>query len=97
MNTLLHVGFGNMVNADKIVAILQPDSAPVKRMVQHSKENGTVVDATQGRKTKSVLLMDQSSVVLSALTPETISARVEKNEKLNQEQRRLDQEVEDWQ
>ena len=96
MNTLLHVGFGNMVNADKIVAILQPDSAPVKRMVQHGKENGTVVDATQGRRTKSVLLMDQSSVVLSALTPETISARVEKNEQLNQEQRRLDQEVEDW-
>lgn len=96
MNTLLHVGFGNMVNADKIVAILQPDSAPVKRMVQHGKENGTVVDATQGRKTKSVLLMDQNSVVLSALTPETISARVVKNEQMEKEQNRIDQEIEGW-
>ena len=96
MNTLLHVGFGNMVNADKIVAILQPDSAPVKRMVQHGKENGTVVDATQGRKTKSVLLMDQNSVVLSALTPETISARVVKNEQMAKEQNRIDKEIEEW-
>ncbi len=96
MNTLLHVGFGNMVNSDKIVAILQPDSAPVKRLVQHGKENGTVVDATQGRKTKSVLLMDQNSVVLSALTPETISARVAKNEQMEKEQNRIDQEIEGW-
>ncbi len=75
MHTLIHVGFGNMLNADKIIAILQPDSAPVKRMVQHGKEEGLVVDATQGRKTKAVLLMENNRIVLSALTPETLAAR----------------------
>ena len=77
MHTLIHVGFGNMLNADKIVAILQPDSAPVKRMVQHGKEEGLVVDATQGRKTKAVLLMENNRIVLSALTPETLALRTE--------------------
>ncbi|MBE5880832.1 MAG: DUF370 domain-containing protein [Lachnospiraceae bacterium] len=77
MHTLIHIGFGNMLNADKIIAILQPDSAPVKRMVQHGKESGMVVDATQGRKTKAVLLMENSRIVLSALTPETLASRVD--------------------
>lgn len=77
MNTLIHIGFGNMLNTDKIIAIMQPDSAPIKRMVQHGKESGLVVDATQGRKTKSVLLMENDRIVLSALTPETLSARAE--------------------
>lgn len=75
MHTLVHIGFGNMLNADKIIAILQPDSAPVKRMVQHGKEAGMVVDATQGRRTKSVLLMENDRIVLSALTPETLASR----------------------
>lgn len=77
MNTLIHIGFGNMLSTDKIVAVLQPDSAPVKRMVQHGKEDGSVVDATQGRKTKSVLLMENNRIILSALTPETIASRAE--------------------
>lgn len=77
MRTLIHIGFGNMLNADKIIAILQPDSAPVKRMVQHGKEAGLVVDATQGRKTKAVLLMENDRIVLSALTPETLALRAE--------------------
>lgn len=76
MNSLLHVGFGNMVNAEKIIAVLLPDSAPVKRIVQRGKEDGSVIDATQGRKTKSVLVMENDRIILSALTPETISARV---------------------
>lgn len=75
MNTLIHVGFGNIVNEDKIIAIVSPDSAPIKRLVQHAKEDGSIVDATQGRKTKSVILMENSKVVLSALTPETIAGR----------------------
>jgi len=75
MQSLIHIGFGNIVNTDKIVAIVVPDSAPVKRMVQHGKENGLVVDATQGRKTKSVLLMDNNQMILSAFTPETIAQR----------------------
>ena len=75
MNTLIHIGFGNIVNKDKILAIVSPDSAPIKRLVQHAKEEGGVVGATQGRKTKSVILMENSKIVLSALMPETIAGR----------------------
>ena len=75
MNKLIHIGFGNMVNTDKIIAIVSPDSAPVKRLVQRAKENGVVIDATQGRRTKAVLVMENSQLVLSALLPETISLR----------------------
>ena len=82
MNQLINIGFGNIVNTGKIIAIVSPDSAPVKRMVQRAKENGIAIDATQGRKTKAVLVMENSQVVLSALLPETIAARaqVEKSE-----------------
>lgn len=73
---LIHIGFGNIVNSSKIIAIVSPESAPVKRMVQSAREKGTVIDATQGRKTKSVLVMENSQVVLSALLPETIAGRV---------------------
>lgn len=75
MGRLIHIGFGNIVNTQKIIAIVSPDSAPVKRMVQKAKSDGTVIDATQGRKTKAVLVMENSSVVLSALLPETIAGR----------------------
>ena len=75
MNKLIHIGFGNMVNTDKIIAVVSPDSAPVKRLVQKAKENGVVIDATQGRRTKAVLVMENSQRVLSALLPETISLR----------------------
>ena len=77
MNRLIHIGFGNIVNTSKIIAIVSPDSAPVKRLVQKAKENGTVIDATQGRKTKSVLVMESSQIVLSALRPETIAGRAQ--------------------
>ncbi|MCI9297797.1 MAG: DUF370 domain-containing protein [Lachnospiraceae bacterium] len=75
MNKLIHIGFGNMINAEKIIAIVSPDSAPIKRMVQGAKEAGTAIDATQGRKTKAVLVMENGSVVLSALLPETLAGR----------------------
>ena len=77
MDKLIHIGFGNIVNTAKIIAIVSPDSAPVKRLVQKAKEDGTVIDATQGRKTKSVLVMEDSRIVLSALLPETIAGRVQ--------------------
>ena len=79
MNKLIHIGFGNIVNTGKIIAIVSPESAPVKRMVQKAKENGMAIDATQGRKTKSVLVMENSQVVLSALLPETIAGRAQSN------------------
>ena len=75
MNKLIHIGFGNIVNTDKIIAIVSPDSAPVKRLVQRAKEEGTAIDATQGRKTKAVLVMENNRIVLSALLPETIAGR----------------------
>ena len=77
MNKLIHIGFGNIVNTSKIIAIVSPESAPIKRMVQKAKENGMAIDATQGRKTKSVLVMENSQVVLSALLPETIAGRAQ--------------------
>ena len=75
MNKLIHIGFGNIVNIQKIIAIVSPEAAPVKRMVQKAKESGMAIDATHGRKTKSVLIMENSQVVLSALLPETIAGR----------------------
>ncbi len=77
MNNLIHIGFGNIVNTGKIIAIVSPDSAPVKRMVQKAKESGMAIDATQGRKTKAVLVMENSQLVLSALLPETIAGRAQ--------------------
>ncbi len=77
MNNFIHIGFGNLVNTDKIIAVVSPESAPIKRLVQNAKENGTAIDATQGRKTKAVLVMEGSQIVLSALLPETIGNRVQ--------------------
>ena len=74
---LINIGFGNLVNANRLIAIVSPESAPVKRLVQKAKEEGTAIDATQGRKTKSVLVMENSQIVLSALLPETIAARAQ--------------------
>ncbi len=74
---LIHIGFGNIVNTSKVIAIVSPESAPIKRLVQNAKEKGMAIDATQGRKTKSVLVMENSQLVLSALLPETIAGRVQ--------------------
>ena len=75
MGKLINVGFGNIVNTEKIVAVVSPDSAPTKRMVQKAKEMGTTIDCTQGRKTKAVIVMENNQLVLSALLPETIYNR----------------------
>lgn len=74
---LIHIGFGNMVNTTKIIAIVSPESAPIKRLVQNAREKGMAIDATQGRKTKSVLFMENSQIVLSALLPDTIVGRMQ--------------------
>ena len=75
MGGLVNIGFGNMVQAGKVVAIVSPDAAPVKRLIQGAREEHRCIDATQGRKTKAVLVMDQNFIVLSALVPETIAKR----------------------
>lgn len=77
MAGLMNIGFGNVVYTEKIVAIITPDSAPAKRLVQRAKEDERVIDATQGRRTRSILIMDGNQIVLSALQPDTLSGRFE--------------------
>ena len=72
---LINVGFGNIVSANRIIAIVSPESAPVKRSVQEAKDQGRAIDATCGRKTRAVLIMDSDHVVLSAVQPETVAGR----------------------
>ena len=78
---LLHVGFGNMVVAERVVALISPDSAPIRRLKDEAREAGLLVDVTQGRKTRSILIMDRRHVILSAIQPETITARFEEGER----------------
>ena len=72
---LINVGFGSMVAANRVLAVVAPDSAPIKRVIQEARDRGMLVDASYGRKTKAVILMDTDHVILSAITPETIYAR----------------------
>ena len=76
---LVNVGFGNIVSAQRIVAIVSPESAPIKRLVQEAKDNKTAVDATYGRRTRAVLIMDSGHIILSAVQPETVGGRIDKN------------------
>lgn len=72
---LINIGFGNMINASKIVAVVSPDSAPVKRIVSEAKTNGNLIDATQGRRTRAVIITDSDHVILSYLQCETVASR----------------------
>lgn len=72
---LINIGFGNLVSAERVLSIVSPDSAPIKRMVQDVRDRGLLIDASFGRSTRSVIVMDSGNVVLSALPPETLSAR----------------------
>ena len=74
---LLNIGFGNMVSANRLLAIVSPDSAPIKRIIQDAKDSGHLIDATYGRRTRAVLMMDSDHVILSALTPDALAARFE--------------------
>ena len=73
---LVNIGFGSMVATGRMLSVLSPDSAPIKRMIQEARDRGMLIDASYGRKTKSVILMDTDHVILSALTPETLTARM---------------------
>jgi extracellular matrix regulatory protein A len=77
---LINIGYGNIVSAQRVIAIVNPDSAPIKRMIQEAKENGSCIDATLGRRTRAVLITDSDHVVLSAIQPETISNRFSEKE-----------------
>ena len=77
---LINIGFGSLVSAGRLVAVVSPESAPIKRMTQEARERGILIDATYGRKTKAVLIMDNDHVVLSALSTEAIAGRLEGKE-----------------
>lgn len=74
---LINIGFGNIVSANRVVTIVSPESAPIKRLIQESKDKGNAVDATCGRRTRAVLIMDSGHVILSAIQPETIASRLD--------------------
>lgn len=73
---LINIGFGNMVSASRLIAIVSPESAPIKRIIQEAKERGSLIDATYGRRTRAVIITDSDHVVLSAIQPETIANRL---------------------
>lgn len=81
MAGLINIGFGNVVNTNKIVAVINPEAAPIKRMVQNAKDKGFAVDATQGRRTRSVIITEDDYIILSALQPETIAGRFNNDER----------------
>ncbi len=73
---LINIGFGNMVSANRLIAIVSPESAPIKRIIQEARDKGTLIDATYGRRTRAVIIMDSDHVVLSAIQPETVANRL---------------------
>ena len=73
---LINIGYGNMVSADRIVTIVSPESSPIKRLVQEARDSGRAIDATYGRKTRAVIIMDSGHIILSSLITETLAARI---------------------
>ncbi len=84
---LVNIGFGSMIAAKRVLAFMEPDSAPIKRIMQEAKDRGMLVDASYGRKTKAVILMDTDHVILSALTPEMLRVRWEEKDDADKEVR----------
>jgi len=85
MQRLINIGFGNLMNSEHILCIVSPDSAPAKRLISRGKEAETLIDATQGRRTKSVIMSTDGRIVLSALQPETLAGRFNNTEKTKSE------------
>lgn len=83
---LINIGFGSMVSASRVLTIVAPDSAPIKRVVQEARERGMLIDASYGRKTKAVILMDTDHVILSAIAPDVIAARWQDKQNITYEE-----------
>lgn len=77
---LINIGFGNMVSASRLIAIVSPESAPIKRIIQEARDKGLLIDATYGRRTRAVIVMDSDHVILSAVQPETVANRLDDND-----------------
>ena len=82
---LINIGFGNIVSANRIISIVSPESAPIKRTIQDARDRGMLVDATYGRRTRAVIIMDSDHVILSAVQPETVAQRLTNKDDLNDE------------
>ena len=82
---LINLGFGNMVSAGRIITIVSPESAPIKRIIQDARDNGVLIDATYGRRTRAVIVMDSGHVILSAIQPETVANRFVQNDEMEEE------------
>ncbi len=83
---LINIGFGNMISSSRLITIVSPESAPIKRIVQDAKDRGRLIDATYGRRTRAVIVMDSDHVILSAIQPETIGARLSGSTTANDEE-----------
>ncbi len=79
MSNTINIGFGNIALADRIVAVVSPESAPIKRLIQETREKGKLIDATYGRKTRAVIITDSDYIILSAIQPDTMAQRFENN------------------
>ena len=82
---LINIGFGNMVSAGRIITIVSPESAPIKRIIQDARDNGVLIDATYGRRTRAGIVMDSGHVILSAIQPETVANRFVQNDEMEEE------------
>ncbi|AKP46803.1 MULTISPECIES: extracellular matrix/biofilm regulator RemA [Bacillus] len=81
---LINIGFGNIVSVNRIISIVSPESAPIKRLVQEARERGSLIDATYGRRTRAVIIMDSGHIILSAVQPETVAHRIVSKEELEE-------------
>ena len=86
MAKLINIGFGNIVSAERIISIVSPESAPIKRIVQEAKDSKMAIDATYGRRTRSVIIMDSGHIILSAVQPETVASRVDNDDDEDEEE-----------
>lgn len=77
---LINIGFGNMVSANRLISIVSPESAPIRRIIQEARDRGLLIDATYGRRTRAVIIMDSDHVILSAIQPETVANRIVEEE-----------------
>lgn len=76
---MINIGYGNMISAERIVSVISPDSAPIKRLIQEAKDDGRAIDATYGRKTRAVIVMDSGHIILSSLITDTLASRINEN------------------
>jgi regulator of extracellular matrix RemA (YlzA/DUF370 family) len=92
---LINIGFGNIISANRLVAIVSPESAPIKRIIQEAKNRGMLIDATYGRRTRAVIITDSDHIILSAVQPETVANRLTSKEIMEEEEFEEEEEEED--